>query len=45
MRPFTVTLSAASGKLVAVDYATSNGTATAGGGLHGGKWHPYLRSG
>ena len=41
---FTVTLSAASGLAVSVNYATSNGTATRGRGLYtGGERDAELR--
>ena len=42
---FTVTLSAASGQTVTVDYATANGTATAPERLHGGDRDADVRAG
>ena len=43
-RQFTVTLSAAAGRDVTVNYATSDGTATAGSRLYGNQWHINHRS-
>ena len=42
---FVVTLSRAASGTVTVDYATSDGSAQAGGGLHGGERHADVRGG
>ena len=41
---FTVSLSAASGKPITVDYASADGTAAAPGRLHGRVGHPVVRA-